>query len=225
MQKDGADFEWNGSFRTNHFKSPSWIAPTHWSISHSLRPALPRGDGEERQQSPHDVVIVELVPPPLPSLDLLLVLPVVDVVTPEVTQETRLDRGKKLRPWNLIKNSGRKTITGSPSPCPWSCRCSRRTSPWRAGRRWRRRWTWRACRQWGCWRRSSEMSPRSQTPPVRHRGGDKLSNILHQSRGNTEKNIIIYLFSPVSSASCKKKLLCCCVWYDSQNLDCGTWVK
>lgn len=38
---------------------------------------------------------MELVPLPLPSLDLLLVLAVVNVVTPEVTQETRLGRGRK----------------------------------------------------------------------------------------------------------------------------------
>lgn len=76
------------------------MAPPQWTITtglyefgrpidalgHSLRPALPCGDGEERQQSPDDVVVVELVPLPLPPLDLLLVLPVVDVVTPEVTQ-------------------------------------------------------------------------------------------------------------------------------------------
>lgn len=55
-------------------------------MSHSLRPALPCGDGEERQQSPDNVIVVELVPLPLPPLDLLLVLPVVDVVAPEVTQ-------------------------------------------------------------------------------------------------------------------------------------------
>lgn len=55
-------------------------------MGHSLRPALPSRDGEERQQSPDDVVVVELVPLPLPPLDLLLVLPVVNVVAPEVTQ-------------------------------------------------------------------------------------------------------------------------------------------
>lgn len=64
-------------------------------MSHSLRPALSSRDGEERQQSPDDVVVVELVPLPLPPLDLLLVLPVVDVVTPKVTQQTWLGRVEK----------------------------------------------------------------------------------------------------------------------------------
>lgn len=78
--------------------------------------------------------------------------------------------------WNLINESGWKKITGSPSPCPWSCRYSRRTSPWRAARQWRQRWTWRACRRSGCWRRSSETSPRSQTLPGKQGGGSRLSN-------------------------------------------------
>lgn len=211
----------------DHYDRPVWISPSRWCIGHSLRPALPRGDSEERQQSPDDVVVVELVPLPLPSLDLLLVLPVVDVVTPEVTQETRLDRGKKMLCWwNLINKSGWKKITGSPSPCPWSCRCSRRTSPWRAGRRWRQRWTWRACRRSGCWRRSSETSPRSQTPPGHTRTGrqDIKHGAIRAAATRRKTSSFIYLVQLVQRL-CKKKLFCCSVWYDSQNLDCDKWVK
>lgn len=60
-------------------------------------------------------------------------------------------------------------LTGIPFLCPWNCRCSRKTSPWTAARRWQQRWTWRAYRRWGCWRRSSGTSPHSQTPPERQR--------------------------------------------------------
>lgn len=55
------------------------------------------------------------------------------------------------------------SFTCSLSPGLWTHRCSERTSLWKAARRWRRRWTWRGCRRWGCWARSSESSPRSQT--------------------------------------------------------------
>lgn len=49
----------------------------------SLRPALSRGDGEEGEESPADVVIVKLVSPPLPPLHLLLVSGVVNVEASE----------------------------------------------------------------------------------------------------------------------------------------------
>lgn len=57
-------------------------------------------------------------------------------------------------------------LTCTPSLCPLNCRCNKRTFPWIAEQRWQRRWTWRACRQWVCWRRSSRKSLRSQTQPV-----------------------------------------------------------
>lgn len=49
----------------------------------SLRPPLSRGDGEEGEESPADVVIVKLVSPPLPPLHLLLVSGVVNVEASE----------------------------------------------------------------------------------------------------------------------------------------------
>lgn len=51
-------------------------------VRHSLRPALSGGNCEESEQSPDDVVIVKLLSLPVSSLHLLLVLPIVNVVTP-----------------------------------------------------------------------------------------------------------------------------------------------
>lgn len=59
-----------------------------------------------------------------------------------------------------------RSLTGIPSRFSWSCRCSRRTSPYRVAPRWQRRWTWRAGTQWGYWRRSSETWPHNQKLPV-----------------------------------------------------------
>lgn len=53
-----------------------------------LWPAFSCGHGEERQQRPHHVVIVELVSLPLAPLHLLPVPPVIDVVASEHTQGT-----------------------------------------------------------------------------------------------------------------------------------------
>ena len=58
-------------------------------------------------------------------------------------------------------------LTCTPSLCPWNCPCNKRTFPWRAELRWQRRWTWRACRQWVCWRHSSRKSPRNQRQPAK----------------------------------------------------------
>lgn len=51
-----------------------------------LRPALSCGHGEEREQRPHHVIIVELVSLPLALLHLLPVPPVIDVVASENAQ-------------------------------------------------------------------------------------------------------------------------------------------
>lgn len=53
---------------------------------HLLRPSLSSGDSEEGEQSPDDIVVVKVVPLPLSSLHLFLVLPVVNVVTPKTTE-------------------------------------------------------------------------------------------------------------------------------------------
>ena len=87
-------------------------------------------------------------------------------VTKETNKRERCGKRKKERKKER-EYSNVMSITGSPSLCPWSCQCSRKTSPWRAARRWRQRWTWKACRRSRCWRRSSETSPRSRTPPGR----------------------------------------------------------
>lgn len=55
--------------------------------------------------------------------------------------------------------------TCSPSPAPSTHQCSRRICLWRAAQQWRQKWTWRACRLWGCWGHSSGNSPRSQRRP------------------------------------------------------------
>ena len=51
-------------------------------VRHSLRPALSSGNSEESEQSPDHIVVVKVVSFPVSPLHLLLVLPVVNVVTP-----------------------------------------------------------------------------------------------------------------------------------------------
>lgn len=55
----------------------------HELPSDSLRPALSGGHGEEGEQGPDHIVVVKLVSPPVSSLHLFLVFPVVNVVTPQ----------------------------------------------------------------------------------------------------------------------------------------------
>lgn len=56
---------------------------------HSLRPSFPRGHGEEGQQRPDDVVVVELVALPFPAFHLHLVLLVIHVVASETSAHVR----------------------------------------------------------------------------------------------------------------------------------------
>ena len=57
--------------------------------SHSLRPSFPGGDGEEGQQGPDDVVVVEFVALPLPTFHLHLVFLVIHIVASKTSTETR----------------------------------------------------------------------------------------------------------------------------------------
>lgn len=63
--------------------------PAWESVRHSLRPSLSSGDRKESEQSPDDVVVVKLVSLPFSSLHLLLVLPVVNVVTPKAQEDRK----------------------------------------------------------------------------------------------------------------------------------------
>ena len=67
--------------------------------------------------------------------------------------------------WEKKRHSWWLGLTCSPSAGPWTHLCSRRIFLWRAELLWQRRWTWRGCKRWGCWARSSESWPRSRTPP------------------------------------------------------------
>lgn len=84
-------------------ESSSWISSLSMSIStrpviagrHLLRPTLSSGDSEEGEQSPDDIVVVKVVPLPLSSLHLFLVLPVVNVVTPTTTETVEARQRKR----------------------------------------------------------------------------------------------------------------------------------
>lgn len=56
---------------------------------HSLRPSFPRGDGEEGQQSPDDVVVVEFVALPFPTFHLHLVFLVIYIVASTISAEMK----------------------------------------------------------------------------------------------------------------------------------------
>lgn len=60
-----------------------------------LWPALSGGHREECQKSPEDIIIVELVSPPLPLLQLLPVLPIVNVVAST----------EQFKPWQTNKQN------------------------------------------------------------------------------------------------------------------------
>lgn len=59
--------------------------PTH----HSLRPPFPCGDGEEGQQGPDDVVVVEFMALPFSAFHLHLVLLVIDIVASKTRAERK----------------------------------------------------------------------------------------------------------------------------------------
>lgn len=56
---------------------------------HSLRPSFPCGDGEEGQQSPDDVVVVEFMAFPFPAFHLHLVFLVIHIVASKISAEMK----------------------------------------------------------------------------------------------------------------------------------------
>lgn len=62
-----------------------------------LWPALSGGHGEERQKSPEDIIIVELVSLPLPLLHLLPVPPIVNVVASTQHRTIQTMAGKQTK--------------------------------------------------------------------------------------------------------------------------------
>lgn len=56
---------------------------------HSLRPSFPCGDGEEGQQSPDDVVVVEFMALPFPTFHLHLVFLVIHIVASKISAERK----------------------------------------------------------------------------------------------------------------------------------------
>lgn len=60
-----------------------------------LWPALSCGHSEECKKSPEDIIIMELVSPPLPLLHLLPVSPIVNVVAPTQHQTIKTIENKQ----------------------------------------------------------------------------------------------------------------------------------
>lgn len=60
-------------------------------MCHSQRPAFPCGDGEEREESPEDVVVVKLILLPLSELSRHIVSVIIQELTSGTEQNTRED--------------------------------------------------------------------------------------------------------------------------------------